>query len=202
MSNDKKRGMMIVISAPSGAGKTTLGGLLKKDFPDMYRSVSCTTRSARSNESNGKDYIFVSEEEFNEKVRNDEFAEWAEVHGNLYGTPKKALEENLANGKDVLLDIDVQGAEKIRKLYPDGLFIFIMPPSVETLKNRLLGRQTENPASLEKRLKKAEKEMEYYSSYNYTIVNEDLKKAGEELKSIIEKEKKKSWFSLRTVCLS
>lgn len=189
MSSDMKRGMIIVISAPSGAGKTTLGGLLKKDFPDMYRSVSCTTRSARSNESNGKDYIFVSEEEFKEKVRSNEFAEWAEVHGNLYGTPKNLLEENLANGKDVLLDIDVQGAEKIRKLYPDGLFIFIMPPSVEALKSRLLGRQTENPASLEKRLKKAEKEMEYYSRYNYTIVNEDLKKAGEELKGIIEKEK-------------
>lgn len=191
MSNDRKRGMIIVISAPSGAGKTTLGGLLKKDFPDMYRSVSCTTRSARNNESNGKDYIFVSEEEFKEKVRNNEFAEWAEVHGSLYGTPRNLLEENLANGKDVLLDIDVQGAEKIRKLYPYGLFIFIMPPSVETLKSRLLGRQTENPASLEKRLKKAEKEMECYSRYNYTIVNEDLKKAGEELKGIIEKEKKK-----------
>ncbi|MFH1288251.1 MAG: guanylate kinase [bacterium] len=191
MLNKKKGGMIIIISAPSGAGKTTLVELLKEDFPDMYCSVSCTTRSARKGESDGKDYIFISEEKFNKTVENNEFAEWAEVHGNLYGTPKNTLEENLARGRDVLLDIDVQGAEKIRKLYPDGLFIFIMPPSIDTLRDRLLSRQTENPVSLEKRLKDAEKEMEYYSRYNYTVVNEDLKKAGRELKNIIETEKKK-----------
>ncbi|MDD5773833.1 MAG: guanylate kinase [bacterium] len=194
MLNEKKqpRGMIIVISAPSGAGKTTLVELLRKDFPDIYRSVSCTTRSERKGEAHGKDYIFVSDEKFKKMVENNEFAEWAEVHGNMYGTPKAALEESLAKGKDVLLDIDVQGAEKIRELYPNALFIFIMPPSIETLRKRLLSRQTENKDSLEIRLKQAVNEMRYHSSYNYTIVNEDLKKAELELKSIIKKEKKKS----------
>lgn len=186
MLSEKKRGMIIIISAPSGAGKTTLVELLKKDFPEMYCSVSCTTRFARKGESDGKDYIFISEEKFKKDAGNNEFAEWAEVHGNLYGTPKKELEENLAKGRDVLLDIDVQGAEKIRKLYPNGLFIFIMPPSIEILKKRLLNRQTESPVSMEKRLKDAEKEMEYHSRYNYTVVNEDLEKARQELKNIIE----------------
>ncbi|MEW6089182.1 MAG: guanylate kinase [bacterium] len=189
MSNNK--GMIIVISAPSGAGKTTLVELLNKDFPDLYRSISCTTRSTRKGESHGKDYIFVSEEEFKNKLENNEFAEWAEVHGNLYGTPKAALEENLAKGKDVLLDIDVQGAEKIRKLYPGGLFIFIKPPSFKVLKERLESRNTEDRDSLEIRLKQAEEEMKYYTRYDYVVINEDLEEAVEELKSIIEKEKKR-----------
>lgn len=191
-NKSNKRGMIIVISAPSGAGKTTLVELLRKDFPDIYRSVSCTTRSERKGEAHGKDYIFVSEEKFREMVKKNEFAEWAEVHGNMYGTPKDALEKNLAGGKDVLLDIDVQGAEKIRELYPDGLFIFIMPPSIEILRDRLLSRQTENKDSLEIRLKQAVNEMKYRFHYDYTIVNEDLRTAERELKSIIEKEKKKS----------
>lgn len=194
MWNDKKhrRGMIIVISAPSGAGKTTLVELLREDFSHIYRSISCTTRITRKGESHGKDYIFVKEDKFKKMIENNEFAEWAKVHGNLYGTPKAALEANLANGKDVLLDIDVQGAEKIRELYPNGLFIFIMPPSIEILRERLESRKTENQDSLEIRLNQAVKEMGYHTRYHYTIINEDLKEAELELKSIIVKEKNKS----------
>ncbi len=179
-----ERGRLFIVSAPSGAGKTTLCHALLDRFYEVVYSVSSTTRKPRVGERDGVDYHFISLDEFKKGIRDGLWAEWAEVHTNYYGTSAAYIEENLANGSDVLLDIDVQGAIQIMERYPGCETIFIMPPSMEELKNRLLQRGTDSPRAIERRLKNAEKEMAARSHYKYVVVNDQLEKALDELTEI------------------
>lgn len=177
---------LIIISAPSGAGKTTLCDLLLKDFPTIQQSVSTTTRPQRPHEVNGQHYFFITMGEFEAKKQSGEFAEWAEVHGNLYGTSKNTINSLLAAGKHVLFAIDVQGALSLKALYPErALLIFIHPPSMAELQNRLIQRKGDSPEAIEKRLKNAYTEVAWSQKFDYQIVNDNLQTAFQQLKSII-----------------
>ena len=182
-------GLLIVISGPSGAGKGTLRNLMKKDFPDMYYSISATTRSPRQGEKHGVDYLFMSKEEFLELRDANGCLEWAEVYGNYYGTPRSKVEENIAQGRDVILEIDIQGALHVKKQYSKGVFIFIVPPSIQELKRRIENRGQNSPEDMSKRLKSAQAELAYVSEYDYVVVNDEIEMAKEKLKSIIIAEK-------------
>jgi guanylate kinase len=176
-------GKLIVISGPSGAGKTTLYKRILKDFEaDIGFSVSATTRPPRSGERDGVDYFFIDRKEFEKRKKAGWFVETATVHGNLYGTPKSEIDRILGSGRNCLLDIDVQGSHSIRKLYPEAVHIFIMPPSVDELIRRLTSRATDAGKILETRIANAIKEMEYAGEYSVVIVNDDLEKAYLELK--------------------
>jgi guanylate kinase len=180
---------LIILAAPSGAGKTTLCEMLLNDFPSLRLSISTTTRPQRPHEVNGAHYHFVSHEEFAEKIKAKEFAEWAEVHGHRYGTSKKVLEGFLNNGHSVLFDIDVQGAMSLLKIYKERvLLIFIHPPSMEILERRLRERRSDSAAAIEKRLQNAYNEVEWSKKFDYEITNDNLSRAYQELKQIIEKE--------------
>ncbi len=179
------KGNLIVISAPSGAGKTTLREELRKLMPDLEYSVSMTTRSPRGQETDGEDYYFVSKEAFRDGIGKNKFVESAEVHDNLYGTPREFIENKLAEGKDVLLDIDVQGAMEIRKQFPSALLIFVCAPSMAVLERRLRDRRSDSPEEVRKRLITATKEMTYSKHYDHIITNENLKQALAELERII-----------------
>ncbi|HOK03047.1 MAG TPA: guanylate kinase [Spirochaetota bacterium] len=180
--------MIFVISAPSGAGKTTLiTRLLRSDDRFMF-SISTTTRKMRPGESHGVNYYFVSKEKFLEMIDNDEFFEWAEVYGNYYGTSKKEIDRILKSGKFLLFDVDVQGSKILRKKLPDAVFIFIIPPSLNILKARLIGRQTESEEELDVRLKNAAKEINEYKNFDYVIVNTVLEESMTKLKAIVEAE--------------
>ena len=181
------KGNLIVISAPSGAGKTTLREELKKLMPDLAYSVSMTTRSPRGPEKDGKDYYFVSKEVFRDGIGKDRFVEWAEVHSNLYGSPREFVERRLAEGKDLLLDVDVQGALKIKKQFPSALLIFICAPSMAVLEKRLRDRRTDSSEEVRERLVTATKEMSYSEDYDHIIINENLKAALAELEGIVTK---------------
>ncbi len=183
------KGSLIVVSAPSGAGKTTLCNAIVKDFDRIAFSVSYTTRKPREGEIEGVDYYFVDEKRFKEMIQREEFAEWAMVHGNLYGTAKKTLNDLMERNIDVLLDIDVQGAKQIKALYPEAVLVFIMPPSFEELRERLFKRGAEN---LDLRLRRAFEEMREYFFYDYVIINDNLEKAIGDLKSIIISERLRS----------
>jgi len=180
-----KKGSLFVVSAPSGAGKTTLCQRLSRVLENIKHSVSYTTRSPRRGEVNDRDYTFISEKKFMEMVRRGEFAEWARVHGNLYGTSKRRLNEMLNSGIDVILDIDVQGAEKIRKVYKDGVYIFILPPSIDALKERLHTRGSNSEEDIRLRLNEAKREIKQYKNYDYVIVNDRFEDALLELISIV-----------------
>jgi guanylate kinase len=180
-----KKGILFVISAPSGAGKTTLCRNVLENMPDIKFSVSYTTRSPRQGEVDGVHYNFAGNEEFRRMIAGSEFIEWAEVHGNLYGTSRKKIAEMTSAGIDVLLDIDVQGARQVKESLPDSVLIFILPPSFEVLKERLTGRMTDTDEVIEKRLKKAADEIREYKNYDYVIVNYVIENALTELKSII-----------------
>jgi len=180
------KGNLIVISAPSGAGKTTLREELRKLMPDLKYSLSMTTRSPRGQETDGKDYYFVSKEAFRDGIGKNKFVEWAEVHDNLYGTPREFIENKLAEGKDVLLDIDVQGAMEIRKQFPSALLIFVRAPSMAVLEERLRDRRSDSPEEVRKRLITAAKEMTYSEHYDHIITNENLKEALAELEGIVK----------------
>jgi guanylate kinase len=181
-----KEGKLIVISGPSGVGKTTLYKRILSDFRDKIDfSVSLTTRKPRSGEIDGKDYRFISKEQFLKKIKDGDFVEWAEVHHNLYGTPKSEINGILGSGKSCLLDLDVQGGVNIKKSFPDAFLIFIMPPSVEELKNRLRSRRTDDNETLETRLQNALKEMSYASHYDMEIINDDLEIAYNQLRDCI-----------------
>lgn len=156
-----------------------------KSVPGIGYSVSYTTRKRREGETHGKDYFFVSDEEFKRLMNSDEFLEYAEVHGNLYGTSQKQVEKEINFGRDVILEIDVQGAESIKKRLPESVGIFILPPSFEVLRQRLISRQTENESDLELRLKNARTEVNCYNDFDYVVINDDKEKALEELKAII-----------------
>lgn len=182
-----KKGILFVISAPSGAGKTTLcEKALESSQGMMVRSISMTTRQAREGEIEGRDYFFVSKKEFEKKVLKNEFLEYAEVFGNYYGTPKKFVQEHVNNNKDVMLNIDVQGAMQIKKSFRENsIFIFILPPSLEALKKRLLKRKTDSKSQIKKRLEVAKNELSYVKRYDYAIINDKLKTAFRQLSSII-----------------
>ncbi len=180
-----KEGIIYIVSAPSGAGKTSLCNELIDIFPDLRHSVSYTTRSPRPGERDGVDYFFVSRGQFDGMVRAGEFAEWAEVHGNHYGTALRTLEENRARGINQILDIDCQGARQLRKSCGDAVFIFILPPDFTELRRRLEGRNSDSSSVIEARLRVAVSEMKESAWYDYVVVNDVFPEALEKLKSII-----------------
>ena len=180
-----RKGNLIVISGTSGAGKGTICKELLKREDNLYISVSATTRSPREGEVHGVNYYFLTKEEFKKKVDNNEFLEWAEVHGNYYGTPKFNVEEMINEGKNIILEIDVQGALNVKKNCEDGVFIFILPPTMEELKRRIIARGSETPESLIKRFKTAYEEINYISKYNYAVINDDLEEAVQKVQNIL-----------------
>jgi guanylate kinase len=180
-------GKVIVIVAPSGAGKTTIAQRLLKEYPQIKFSVSATTRPPRKEETNGQDYYFLSNEEFDQKVANEEFLEWEFYSGNKYGTLRSEVDKLVESGYFPLLDIEVKGALNVQNLYGSGaISIFIEPPSMEELKNRLSNRGSETDDSLSKRLERAETEMEFSDHFDYSVINDDLDTAYAEVKEIIE----------------
>ncbi len=179
---------LIVISAPSGGGKTTLCMQLLRDFPELALSISCTTRAPRGSEKDGKEYFFITPEEFKAKIGQGDFAEWAEVHGNFYGTSKSAVDKTLASNKSVLLDIDVQGAASLKKSYGARcVTIFIAPPSIDELEQRLRKRKTDSESTIQKRLKNARTELARQSEFDHQIINDTLERAYTELLSLVQK---------------
>ena len=181
----KQKGNLIILSGPSGVGKGTILKELLKDYVDICYSISTTTRQAREGEEDGVDYFFITEDKFKSLVQEDEFIEWAKVHNNYYGTPKKYVEKKLKQGQDVILEIDTQGAKQLKKDYDKGVFIFLAPPSLVELKNRLYKRGTESQAVIKTRLDNAKKELADIEQYDYLIVNDKIEQAVEELKSVI-----------------
>ncbi|MFA5479190.1 MAG: guanylate kinase [Candidatus Muiribacteriota bacterium] len=190
----KSKGMIIVITGPSGVGKTTLSNRLVKEYDDIDFSVSVTTRNPRSNETDKAEYEFVSDDKFRAMIADNEFAEWASVHGNLYGTKRSTLKNALEAGKNILLEIDVQGGLQIKGQFPlDTVMIFIAPPDHNELKRRLVGRNTDPDDVIERRLFNALKEMLYIDNYEYFVVNDNLDEAYDTVERIIYTEKYKSY---------
>ncbi|CDE38189.1 guanylate kinase [Mycoplasma sp. CAG:472] len=189
MIKTNNKGLLIVVSGPSGAGKDTICQKLIKENSNIWMSVSMTTRKPRPLEKDGVDYFFVSSEEFENKINDNTFLEYASYNDNYYGTPKDKVEEKLNEGKDVILVIDINGAINIKKIIPSALFIFIMPPDMETLKNRLIGRKTESKDKVVKRFITAYNEVNNYKKYNYVVVNDKVEDAVNKVKSIIQSEK-------------
>jgi guanylate kinase len=194
----KKKGLLVVISGPSGVGKSTVVKRLFKIFPELKFSISATTRNKRPNEVDGKDYIFLSEKEFFDKVENDEFIEWAKVHNSYYGTPKNYVESQAKNGATVVLEVDVQGASKIKDLSASGklnagsqVFIFLIPPSVDILAFRLRKRRTEKTEEMNFRLRGAIAELQVMEKYDYIVVNDKVETAAEKVSAIINVEKER-----------
>lgn len=184
-----RKGVLLVISGPSGAGKGTICKALLEKHKDIYLSVSATTREPREGEVHGVNYFFTNKEDFLKKVEEGDFLEHAEVYGNYYGTPKSSVQKMLDEGRDVILEIDIQGALKVKENCEEGIFIFILPPSMEELKQRIIKRGSETPESLMTRFKSAYKEINYISKYNYAVVNDEIDTAVSKLEAIIAAEK-------------
>ncbi len=187
MTNNK--GLLIVVSGPSGAGKGTICKALLEKHDDLFISVSATTRQPRAGEVDGVNYHFITKEDFIKRVEQKDFLEYAEVYGNYYGTPKSKVEEMLDSGKNVILEIDIQGALKVKENFKEGVFIFILPPSMEELKQRIIKRGSETPESLMRRFKSAYQEINYISKYNYAVVNDVVDVAVSKIEGIITAEK-------------
>jgi len=184
----EKRGTLFVISAPSGAGKTTLIGKVLKRFPQLSYSISHTTRKPRKGEVHGRDYFFIDEKEFETLIDQDQWIEWAQVHGNFYGTSKAFVTQKLAAGENILLDIDVQGARQIMNSELGLVSIFILPPSIEALLQRLENRGTDSKTVILQRMDNARLEMDQQSAYDHVIVNDEIDQAVADLCSILENE--------------
>lgn len=184
-SRSKKRGRIFIISAPSGCGKTTLKERLLESKLGLVPSVSVTTRPKRKGEEEGTEYHFVDYREFNLMKKNGGFLEWVRTFGWFYGTPRGFVEKNLTQGMDVLLTVDVKGALKVKSVYPDSVLIFVLPPSMSALRERLRLRKAEGNKEIQKRLRLARREIALSKRYDYTVVNDDIKSAVEKLKSII-----------------
>ena len=183
------RGLLIVISGPSGVGKGTVRkALFEREGHNLDYSISMTTRAMRDGEENGVDYHFVSREKFLQEIENDNVLEYNEYVGNFYGTPKDVAFEKINNGIDVVLEIDVNGAKQIKEKVPNCVSIFVAPPSFQSLKDRLVGRNTDSPEVIEKRLKKAEVEIALASMYDYIVINDNVDEASDEVISIIQSE--------------
>ena len=182
------KGLLIVISGPSGAGKGTICKALLEKL-DIWLSISATTRAPRCGEVEGVNYFFLSKEEFLNRIKSEDFFEYADVYGNFYGTPKWKVLETLECGRDVILEIDIQGALKVKQNYPEGVFIFVLPPSMEELKRRIINRGSETEESLNRRFKSAYKEINYISKYNYAIVNDTVSNAVNKIEAILTAEK-------------
>jgi guanylate kinase len=183
--------LLVVVSAPSGAGKTSLCEWVVTAVPNLAHSVSFTTRPPRPEEEDGRDYRFVDEATFRAMVARGEFAEWAAVHGHLYGTSQALLQRHFAAGQDVILDIDTQGAAILRRSHPDGVFVFIVPPSWAMLEERLRRRKSDAEAEIQRRLQRAREEVTHYTEYQYVIVTDVFARAAEELKAIIVAERRR-----------
>jgi len=190
--NNRDKGSLFIVSAPSGAGKTTLCKKIIETLDNLRASVSVTTRKPRTGEVDGEDYAFITDKRFRRMIDKGEFVEWAEVHGNLYGTVKKRLEQIIASGNDVILDIDTQGARQIKKTYGNGVFIFILPPSMTELRNRLEKRMSKTREDMERRLKRAVEEIREYKMYDYVIINDLLNSSLRKFESIILAERQRS----------
>ena len=187
---EKNRGSLVIISGPSGAGKdTVVNNYVKKNKKNAWVSVSCTSREMRPGDEEGVSYFFISREQFEEKIKNGDFLEYAEYNGNYYGTPKESIEERLQNGIDVILVIEVQGALKVKELVPEAIFIFIMPPSMSELRKRLVARKTESKDKILNRFKRAYQEINEVSNYNYVVINDDVKTAVDKVSAILLSEK-------------
>jgi guanylate kinase len=183
------RGMLIVVSSPSGGGKGTLIDRVLKTVPGVSYSVSYTTRAPRATEQDGREYFFVSTAAFEEMLGRREFLEWANVYGYLYGTSHSQVERERAAGQDIILEIDVQGAASIREKIADAVSIFILPPSFELLRHRLVARGTDSPADLERRLRGAPAEVEQHTNFQYVILNDDINRASQQLAAVIYAER-------------
>jgi guanylate kinase len=188
-NSTKPRGTLFVVSSPSGGGKGTIIRHVLAVVPNLSYSVSFTTRAPRQNELNGREYFFVSLQVFEEMVEAGEFLEWACVHGNFYGTAKRQVAEETAAGIDIVLEVDVQGAASVRQLLLDSVSIFILPPSYEVLRERLIARGTDSPEELEIRLRNAPEELRQYSAFDYVIINDEVQRAAAQLASIIDAER-------------
>lgn len=182
-----KQGVLTVISGFAGAGKGTIVKALLEKYPEDYRlSISATTRNPRPGEQDGREYFFRTRKEFEELIQNGGFIEWAEYVGNYYGTPRAYVEEQLAAGNNIILEIERQGAFHVRELYPSAVLLFVTPPSVEILEKRLIGRGTETMEIVKKRMRKAAEESTFMKDYNYVIVNEDVEEAVERVHELIQ----------------
>lgn len=184
-----QQGILVVLSGPSGTGKGTICKELLRSCPDLCYSISVTTRQPRAGEVNGVNYWFTAREEFENMIKNDELLEWAEVYGNYYGTPRRFVTEKLACGEDVILEIDTQGAMQVKKRFAEGVFVFIVPPSMDELAKRIYGRGTDSPDSIKKRLNSASQELDCASNYDYIVVNDQVNDAVRKISKIIEVEK-------------
>ena len=187
-----EKGILMVISGPSGSGKGTVVSCLTENT-DFVISISATTRQPRDYEENGVHYFFKTLDEFGDMINNDELLEWASFCGNYYGTPKAYVEEKLAEGKNVILEIEVQGAHQIKKLYPEAALIFLVPPSKEELMDRLCGRGTEDEDTITRRLQRAEEEIKFLPDYDYVVINDYVDKAAEKIMDIAKSEKMRSY---------
>ena len=187
-----RRGILFIISAPSGTGKTTLCKQLTSTVPGLWHSISYTTRKPRPGEEHGREYFFIGETEFQEMIDRNEFVEWARVYGNLYGTPRKTLADKIEQGIDVLLEIDVQGTIQVKKKFEDAVAIFILPPSMQVLRSRLQNRASDTPEEILRRLQKVKEEVWSYREYAYVIRNEDLSQSLRDLESVFLAERLKT----------
>ena len=178
-------GHLYIVAAPSGAGKTTLVRMLLERDNDIRLSVSSTTRKPRPGEQDGREYQFLDVQQFLDRVSQGEFLEWAEVHGNYYGTSKRWIESEMAAGRDVLLEIDWQGAQQVRKVFPQAIGVFILPPSMTALKDRLSGRGTDSAETIARRIAAARDELRHMDEFDYVIINDDLQQALDNLMSVI-----------------
>jgi len=186
--NISRKSFLVVVSGPSGVGKSTIVDRLLAHFPNLVASISATTRPPRGAERDGADYFFVSPEEFARRRDAGELLEWAEVHGNLYGTPAAFVAKKLAEGTNVILEIDVQGGMSVKGRYPDAVLIFLVPPDSDTLKSRLRGRGTDDEGTVRRRLENAKREMEHFERYDYLVVNDDAGRCVDDCLAIIRAE--------------
>lgn len=189
MLKTKKQGLLIVLSGPSGCGKNTIINKVMENNKNIWLSISCTSRAPRGEEKNGVNYYFLSREEFEQEIENDEFLEYAEYSKNYYGTPKKYIKEHLDNGEDVILEIEIQGALKVKEKIKEALFIFILPPNMKELKRRLEARNTEDQEKIDMRFKRAYEEINEVSKYNYVVVNDEVNIAARKVQSILDAER-------------
>jgi len=199
----KPQGVLLVLSGPSGAGKGTICHKLREKRNDLSYSVSATTRAPRKGEVDGKDYFFITIDRFKEMIANDEMLEYAEIYGNYYGTPKPYVMDILGHGKDVVLEIDPQGALQIKKHFPDAVFVFIVPPSLDELTKRIYNRGTDSEEVIKRRLSAATSELEYASKYDYIIVNDEVEKATNKVSNIIDAERNRAvrtFFIVNKIC--